>query len=111
MATVLSIKKMKQFFLICFNSSELIEQKGPSVLTDLLEELGGWPVLGDFYGVKWDPTTFNLTNLILGLLKYNNRVLMDLYSSTDSKNTSTRILFVSTKKVMALSFIKFSHSA
>lgn len=93
MAIVLSITKMKQIFF----SPELVEEKGPEVLTDLLEELGGWPVLGDFYGVKWDSTTFNLTHLILGLLKYNNRVLMDLYSSTDSKNTSARILFVSTQ--------------
>lgn len=88
-----AVTKAKNLYKSCMNE-ELIEQKGPAVLTDLLEELGGWPVLGDFYGVKWDPTTFNLTNLILGLLKYNNRVLMDLYSSTDSKNTSTRILFL-----------------
>lgn len=74
---------------------DLIEQHGAAVLKDLMAELGGWPMIGSFYGVEWSPDNFNLTNLLLGLLKYNNRILMDMYAYTDSKNSSTRILFVS----------------
>ncbi|CAC5418805.1 MMEL1 [Mytilus coruscus] len=78
-----------QFFRL-----DLIEKHGAAVLKDLMAELGGWPMIGSFYGVEWNPKNFNLTKLLLGLLKYNNRILMDMYAYTDSKNSSTRILFI-----------------
>ncbi|VDI45273.1 Hypothetical predicted protein [Mytilus galloprovincialis] len=88
-----AVTKAKDLYKSCMNL-ELIEQHGAAVLKDLMAELGGWPMIGTFHGVKWNPDNFNLTNLLLGLLKYNNRILMDMYAYTDSKNSSTRILFI-----------------
>ena len=75
--------------------SAYIDSRGIAPTFGLLKELGGWPVLGDKNGGSWNESDYDLTTLLLNLLKYNNKPLINLYVYTDSKNSTTRIIYVS----------------
>ena len=83
------------FFIIFF--SDLIEQKNLSVAIPLLNELGGWPVLGSNPGGNWNGANFDLVSLLVRLRTYNNRPLISQYVSSDYKNSTQRIIYVSKK--------------
>ena len=75
--------------------SELIETRNLSVLYPLLQEFGGWPILGDTPGGMWNDSNFDLTDLLISLLKYNNMPLLPLWVGLDDKNNTIRTIFVS----------------
>ena len=77
--------------------TELIEQKNLSVILPLMQELGGWPVLGSNPGGNWNEASFDIVSLLVTLRKYNNRPVMTLYVSSDVKNSTQRILYVCLK--------------
>ena len=74
--------------------SALIESLGTAVAIPLLEELGGWPVLGSATGGNWDAHAFDLVDTMIILRKYNNRPFIDLHSAADMKNSSAHIIYV-----------------
>ena len=78
-----------------FMLSAYIDSRGIAPTFGLLKELGGWPVLGDKNGGSWNESDYDLTTLLLNLMKYNNKPLINLYVYTDSKNSTTRIIYVS----------------
>lgn len=86
-------KKAKDMYASCSNT-DLIEQKNISVTIPLLNEIGGWPVLGTNPGGNWADGSFSLSSLLITLRKYNNRPLIDLYVSSDVKNTTQRIIYL-----------------
>lgn len=71
-----------------------IDSRGIEPTFGLLKELGGWPVLGNNTGGNWSESEYNLTTLLLDLLRYNNKPLINLYVYTDSKNSTIRIIYV-----------------
>ena len=75
--------------------SELIETRNLSVLYPLLQEFGGWPILGNTPGGMWNDSNFDLTDLLISLLKYNNMPLLPLWVGLDDKNNTIRTIFVS----------------
>ena len=52
-------------------------------------------MLGDTPGGMWDSSKFDLTNLLISLLKYNNMPLLPLWVGPDDKNNTIRSIFVS----------------
>lgn len=71
-----------------------IDSRGIEPTFGLLKELGGWPVLGNNKGGNWSESQYDLTTLLLDLLRYNNKPLINLYVYTDSKNSTIRIIYV-----------------
>lgn len=71
-----------------------IDSRGIEPTFGLLKELGGWPVLGNNKGGNWNESQYDLTTLLLDLLRYNNKPLINLYVYTDSKNSTIRIIYV-----------------
>jgi len=74
---------------------DLIDAKGIAPAIPLLEELGGWPILGTKPGGNWQEAKFDLATLITTLRKYNNKVLIDMGVGVDDKNSTNHILDVS----------------
>ena len=60
-----------------------------------MSEIGGWPLLGTNTGGNWDEASFDIVSLLVNLKKYNNAPVMSLYVSSDVKNSTQRILYVS----------------
>ncbi|KAH3712314.1 hypothetical protein DPMN_072009 [Dreissena polymorpha] len=79
----------------CF-FADLINQKGIEPAIPLLNELGGWPILGDKPGGGWREERFDLARLITTLRKYNNKVLIDMGVDVDDMNSTQHIISVST---------------
>ncbi|WAR14827.1 NEP4-like protein [Mya arenaria] len=73
---------------------EEIERKSINVSYPLLQELGGWPVLGDLEGGGYSDDSFNLTTLLRALRKYNNNPLIDIYVSSDVKDSENNIIYL-----------------
>jgi len=71
--------------------TEAIEEAGTKPLTDLLKQLGGWPVLE---GDAWDPKKFDLSYQMALLRNLNNGVLLAEFTAGDVTNSSRRIVQV-----------------
>ena len=75
--------------------ADLIERQSINVTLPLMEEIGGWPVLGSNPGGHWNEDEFDIVSLLVTLRKYNNKPVIDLGVSSDTKNTTQHIIFVS----------------
>ncbi|XP_022336813.2 neprilysin-like [Crassostrea virginica] len=89
----LSVTHARDLYRSCINQT-YIDSRGIAPTFGLLKELGGWPVLGDKNGGSWNESDYDLTTLLLNLMKYNNKPLINLYVYTDSKNSTTRIIYL-----------------
>ncbi|XP_046579512.1 neprilysin-1-like [Haliotis rubra] len=87
--------KAKVLYRSCINVSQ-VERVGDTPLREVLDSLGGWPLID----ATWDPSTFDL-ELLLGKLrgKYNAPVLMDIWVGADDKNSSVNILQIDQPKL------------
>lgn len=95
-----SFQLARDFHLACLNET-IIEERGLSPLIDILDELGGWPVLE---GDTWIEDAFNWTETLkkfrhIGL---NTQVIFSLYLETDLRNSSKRVLYVSDAEICLL---------
>lgn len=89
----LSVVHAKNLYKSCINQT-YIDSRGIEPTFGLLKELGGWPVLGNNKGGNWNESQYDLTTLLLDLLRYNNKPLINLYVYTDSKNSTIRIIYL-----------------
>ena len=48
-------------------------------------EFGGWPML---QGASWDAPTFNLSDLLIKLRKYDDGIIYSVVTATDQENSS-----------------------
>jgi len=63
-----------------------IEDDGVApVLSIINNEFGGWPIL---QGSSWDPSKFNLFNLLIKLRRYDNGFLFSVVTATNQQNSS-----------------------
>ncbi|KAL5015470.1 hypothetical protein ScPMuIL_009740 [Solemya velum] len=89
---VKAIKKAKLLYGACMNESAT-EERGISVLLPLLQELGGWPLLGNASGLPvWNESESNLPDLLIKLKKYSNTPLFGMGVSVDRKQSSRRLI-------------------
>ncbi|KAL4217627.1 Membrane metallo-endopeptidase-like 1 [Mactra antiquata] len=86
-----AVQKAKDLYNSCIDE-DLIDKKGTSVAVPLLDELGGWPVLGNQPGGHWNESDFDLAKLVATLRKYNNKVIIDMGVTIDEKNSMQRII-------------------
>ena len=76
---------------MCICCPALIEDRGPDPLTDLLAELGGWPVLD----AKWNESKFDLEKTVAKLRLYGAPALISTGVDVDLKQSDKHAIYVS----------------
>ncbi|KAG1662546.1 Neprilysin-1 [Nymphon striatum] len=82
-----AIITVKNFFFSCMNES-LIDERKEQPLLDLLNKLGGWPVISQ----KWSEKDFNLVILMAKLRLFNNDILISEGIGPDKRNSSINVI-------------------
>ncbi|XP_060581154.1 membrane metallo-endopeptidase-like 1 [Ruditapes philippinarum] len=86
-----AITKAKDMYTSCVNVDR-IEEKGSSVAIPLLEELGGWPILGTGPGGNWSENEFSLSKLLISLHQYNNFPVIGMFVGYDDRESNKNII-------------------
>ncbi|CAL4068066.1 unnamed protein product [Meganyctiphanes norvegica] len=83
---------VKNLFNSCMDTDS-IEAKGLTPLVDVLQELGGWPVVE---GDAWNASDFNWMSTIFQMKKmgFPTNILVDIGVYKDLKNSSWRALYL-----------------
>ncbi|CAF0951778.1 unnamed protein product [Didymodactylos carnosus] len=80
-----SVANARRLYKSCIDEAG-IEAEGVNPILSLINsEFGGWPIL---QGPSWNNATFDLSNLLLTLRKYNNNPVYRVGTSTDEKNST-----------------------
>lgn len=79
--------KSRYLFMSCMNY-QILEKRGHQPLLDLLELLGGWPILNQ----NWDDRKFNWLELMAKLRVYNNDILISEWVGPDIKNSDEFVI-------------------
>ncbi|XP_014211901.1 neprilysin-4-like isoform X2 [Copidosoma floridanum] len=82
-----AVVKAKNLFRSCMNY-EILEKRGERPLLELLDELGGWPILRP----DWDSESFDWITLAAQLRLYNNDILIAEWVGPDTKNSDEYII-------------------
>ena len=86
--------------------TETIENRDDEPLRNLLNDLGGWPVLGTNDGGNWNESEYDFETLMGHLSgQYNNDVVVGSFVGTDDKDSTRRVLFVRKQKFSFISLI------
>ncbi|KAK1121028.1 hypothetical protein K0M31_010810 [Melipona bicolor] len=75
-------------FLTRYMWLEILEQRMERPLIQLLDELGGWPILRP----DWDPEKFDWLLLVAQLRLYNNDILISEWVAPDIKNSDQYVI-------------------
>lgn len=79
--------KAKNLFQSCMNY-EQIEKRGVEPLLELVESLGGWPLLDK----NWDEKNFDWLELVANLRRFNNDILITQYVAGDIHNSNLHVI-------------------
>ncbi|XP_066583083.1 neprilysin-4-like isoform X2 [Prorops nasuta] len=79
--------KAKHLFQSCMNY-EILEQRMEQPLIQLLEEMGGWPIMD----ANWSPENFDWLLTIAQLRLYNNDILISEWVGPDIKNSDQYVI-------------------
>ncbi|KAG5674892.1 hypothetical protein PVAND_004837 [Polypedilum vanderplanki] len=79
--------KAKNLFRSCMNY-EQIEKRGIEPLKELLDSLGGWPLLSP----NWDEKKFDWLELVANLRRFNNDILIMQYVGPDINNSNKNVI-------------------
>ncbi|XP_072047746.1 membrane metallo-endopeptidase-like 1 [Amphiura filiformis] len=89
-----AITKVKDFYSSCVDL-ETIDERDDEPLSNLLHDLGGWPVLGDTKGGNWNQTDYDFEALMGHLSgQYNNDVIVGSFVRVDDKDSTRYVLFI-----------------
>lgn len=93
-----SFRLARDFHLACLNET-IIEGRGLSPLIEILNELGGWPVLE---GDTWIEDAFDWTEMLKKFrhMGFNTQTIFSLYLETDLRNSSKRVLYVRNAEIL-----------
>lgn len=75
---------------------EILEQRAEKPLLDLLDELGGWPMLQP----NWNSSQFDWVLLMAQLRLYNNDILISEWVGPDIKNSDEYIIQVCSERTV-----------
>jgi neprilysin len=89
-------KKVKKFYAACMDK-ETVENRGLDGINKIMESMGGWPVVK---GDNWNETQWTWQKAAINCRKngYSTDYVVDFSVGTDLKNSSTKIIDVSSKK-------------
>ncbi|KAG6463083.1 hypothetical protein O3G_MSEX013656 [Manduca sexta] len=79
--------KARFLFKSCMNN-EILDRRGHQPLLDLLNLLGGWPILDP----NWNETNFDWLELMAKLRLYNNDILISEWVGPDIKNSDEFVI-------------------
>ncbi|CAG9584830.1 unnamed protein product [Danaus chrysippus] len=79
--------KARFLFKSCMNH-DILQKRGHVPLLDLLDILGGWPILKP----GWDPKNFDWLELMAKLRLYNNDILISEWVGPDIKNSDEFVI-------------------
>ena len=83
--TTAAVAHARTLYASCINEAQ-IEHEGVAAVMDIVNnEFGGWPIL---HGTAWNDTTFNLTQLLLQLRKYDDAIIFSVTTATNQENSS-----------------------
>lgn len=87
-----AVNLAKNYFQSCMNQS-IIEERGIKPLTDILESLGGWPVMK---GDSWSEENFNWIEMVkkFRTLGFSTDYIFSFSVGLDYKNSTRNILEV-----------------
>jgi len=70
-----------------------IEKDGVQHILSIVDtEFGGWPIL---QGSSWNGTSYNLSNLLLHLRRFNYNAVFRINVDIDDQNSSSHVIVVS----------------
>lgn len=78
---------------------EILQQRAELPLLELLEQLGGWPMLQP----DWDSSQFDWVLLMAQLRLYNNDILISEWVGPDIKNSDEYIIQVCSEHIVPTS--------
>lgn len=79
--------KAKYLYESCMNY-DILQQRAHQPLLDLLDTLGGWPILSP----DWDASKFDWLELMAQLRLYNNDILLSEWVGPDIKNSDEFVI-------------------
>ncbi|KPJ08826.1 Membrane metallo-endopeptidase-like 1 [Papilio machaon] len=79
--------KSRFLFASCMNH-EILEKRGHQPLLDLLNLLGGWPIINQ----QWNNNSFDWLELMAKLRVYNNDILISEWVGPDIKNSDEFVI-------------------
>ncbi|XP_069703958.1 neprilysin-4-like [Periplaneta americana] len=82
-----AVMKAKHLYQSCMNY-DILEQRSEQPLLNLLDELGGWPILRP----DWDSSQFDWILLMAQLRLYNNDILISEWVGPDIKNSDEYVI-------------------
>jgi membrane metallo-endopeptidase-like protein 1 len=80
-----AILNARRLYNSCINESNIEADGVEPVLSVVENEFGGWPIL---QGPSWNASTFNLSDLLLKLRKYDNEIIYRIDTATNEENSS-----------------------
>lgn len=88
-----ALRLARDFHLACLNET-IVEERGLKPLTDILDDLGDWPVVE---GDAWLGDDFDWIGIIKKFrnIGFDTDVIFSLSLETDLRNSSRRVLYVS----------------
>lgn len=86
-----AVQKTRQFYQSCMNETH-IEHLNSTVITDELEKIGGWPVLGLKPGGHWNKSAFDLVSELLALKVLGMPPIIHMFVGIDEKDSGKRII-------------------
>lgn len=82
---------------------EILEQRAEMPLLELLEQLGGWPMLQP----DWDSSQFDWVLLMAQLRLYNNDILISEWVGPDIKNSDKYIIQVCSEQIVPQALLTY----
>ncbi|CAF4338127.1 unnamed protein product, partial [Rotaria sordida] len=78
-----SLTNARHFYDSCINETAIELEAINEIRSFINNELGGWPIL---QGSSWNPSSFNLSRLLLKLREYSHNILYGCSTSPDDRN-------------------------
>jgi membrane metallo-endopeptidase-like protein 1 len=80
-----AIVNARNLYDSCIDEATIETDGVESVLSIVNNEFGGWPIL---LGVSWNASTFNLSDLLLKLRRYDDEIILSVVTAVNQENSS-----------------------